>query len=169
MPFVDHDVIYDEEFYLKSVDPPARASAPAIAKSIVGEFAPTSVIDVGCGTGALLLELQSMGMTVFGLEYSQVGLQICQSRNLRVNRFDLETEEIPRDLGRFDLLISMEVAEHLLERYADPYVDLLCFLSDRIVFSAATPGQGGQDHVNEQPHEYCLRSAPSFYQHGLPG
>jgi hypothetical protein len=29
-------------------------------------------------------------------------------------------------------------------------------LSDRIVFTAATPGQSGEDHVNEQPHAYWI-------------
>ena len=52
--------------------------------------------------------------------------------------------------------ISMEVGEHLAERFADRYVKLLCSLSENIVFSAATPGQGGDDHINEQQHDYWI-------------
>ena len=33
---------------------------------------------------------------------------------------------------------------------------LLCGLSSIVIFSAATPGQGGTDHVNERPHSYWI-------------
>lgn len=56
----------------------------------------------------------------------------------------------------FDVAISMEVAEHLPKRYADRLVGLLAALAPTVVFSGATPGQGGMDHVNEQPHEYWI-------------
>jgi hypothetical protein len=50
----------------------------------------------------------------------------------------------------------MEVAEHLPEKAAGRYVDLLTRLSSVIVFTAAPPGQGGQDHINEQPPSYWI-------------
>jgi hypothetical protein len=61
------------------------------------------------------------------------------------------------DDGRiFDVAISTEVAEHLPERFADRYVDLLTKAAPQIVFTAAFPGQGGADHVNEQPASYWI-------------
>jgi len=50
----------------------------------------------------------------------------------------------------FDLAVSMEVAEHLPEQVSEPYIDLLTRLSRVVVFTAARPGLGGSDHVNEQ-------------------
>jgi hypothetical protein len=50
----------------------------------------------------------------------------------------------------------MEVAEHLPKSCARRFVQLLTALSPLVVFTAATPGQGGVDHVNEQPHEYWI-------------
>jgi hypothetical protein len=44
----------------------------------------------------------------------------------------------------------MEVAEHLKESRAAGLVEDLTKLADVILFSAAIPGQGGTDHVNEQ-------------------
>jgi hypothetical protein len=56
-----------------------------------------------------------------------------------------------------DVVISVEVAEHLPEASADRYVDFLCAASARwVILTAATPGQGGIDHVNEQPNEYWI-------------
>lgn len=55
---------------------------------------------------------------------------------------------------KYDLALSFELAEHLPERYADNLVDTLANAGDTIVMTAATPGQGGTHHVNEQPREY---------------
>tara|TARA_B100001093_G_scaffold490702_1_gene529998 strand:+ start:602 stop:907 length:306 start_codon:yes stop_codon:yes gene_type:complete len=50
----------------------------------------------------------------------------------------------------------MEVAKHLSESSADQYISLLTNLAEVIVFTAATRGQGGLDHINEQPHSYWI-------------
>jgi hypothetical protein len=55
---------------------------------------------------------------------------------------------------RFDLAISLEVAEHLPRRSASGFVRSLCQLAPIVLFSAAVPGQGGEHHVNEQWPEY---------------
>ena len=63
----------------------------------------------------------------------------------------------PVRLGRrFDLAVSLEVAEHLPEDCADRFVDSLVGLSDKILFSAAINGQTGANHINEQPHQYWI-------------
>jgi hypothetical protein len=90
------------------------------------------------------------------LECSEAGLAQCRAKGLEVRAFDLERDRLlpPRD--GFDVVISTEVAEHLPERVADAFVDALASQGDVIVFTAATPGQGGLDHVNEQPHSYWI-------------
>lgn len=151
---MSHDQIYDHDYY-DHVETWALQSAPAIASSVMRDMAPTSLIDVGCGTGAMLAEFVSRGLTGKGLEYSQDGLERCQSKGLDVSHFDLEAEIKPPE-RRFDVALSMEVAEHLPEAVADPYINLLCSLSDRVVMTAAPPGQLGTDHVNLQPKSYWI-------------
>lgn len=150
-----HDGIYDAGYYESTVEGPAVRSAGTIADSILEEFDPKSVVDVGCGTGALLLALRERGCEVFGLEYSKAALEYCWGRGLRVQRFDLERDALDH-APTFDVAISMEVAEHLPEAIADRYIGLLTRLSHQIVFTAAQPGQGGSDHVNEQPRAYWI-------------
>lgn len=150
-----HDVIYDSDYYANEVEGPAVRSAEAISQSIVQDLRPQTVVDVGCGTGALLEALRRKGCQVSGLEYSSAALQHCRSRNLDVRKFDLERDS-PQGDRTFDVAISMEVAEHLPERISDRYVALLTALSGVIVFTAAPPGQGGNDHVNEQPSSYWI-------------
>jgi len=55
---------------------------------------------------------------------------------------------------RFDLAISLEVAQHLPPRAAQTFVASICRLSDLVVFGAAIPGQSGTGHVNERWPSY---------------
>ena len=80
----------------------------------------------------------------------------------RIVRANLE-REVP-NLGRFDVAICIEVAEHLPKRVAPALVEGLAAMSDRVLFTAAQPGQGGTHHVNEQPREFWL---DLFARHGL--
>ena len=153
---ISPNLIYDAEYYRKEVEDEAVRSADTIADTLLADFKPGSVVDVGCGTGALLAALRDRGCRGFGLEYSDAGLECCRARGLDVQKFDLEKGSLAEDRS-FDVAISMEVAEHLAATSADRFVALLTRLSDRIVFTAAPPGQGGKDHVNEQPPAYWIQ------------
>jgi 2-polyprenyl-3-methyl-5-hydroxy-6-metoxy-1,4-benzoquinol methylase len=78
------------------VDAEASKSAPIIVSSILSRFDAKRIIDVGCGTGALLSELRSMGAEVMGLEYSQAALRLCRKRGLDVHRFNIEDDRCPQ-------------------------------------------------------------------------
>jgi SAM-dependent methyltransferase len=151
-----HDAIYDAEYYEKVIEGQAVTSAITIAESISVDLCPATLVDVGCGTGALLEALRSKGCRVFGLEYSEAALRFCHKRSLDVRKFDLE-RALFTDGIVFDVAVSMEVAEHLPEKSADRYVALLARLSDVIVFTAAPPGQGGTDHINEKVPSYWIQ------------
>jgi SAM-dependent methyltransferase len=158
-----HDWIYDSDYFEKTIEGPAARSAGRIADSILSDFKAASLIDIGCGTGALLEALRERGCEVFGLEYAEVALRYCHDRGLNVAKFDLE-RDVFNESRTFDVAVSMEVAEHLPETVADRYVDLLMRLSRIVVFTAAPPGQPGTDHINEQPPSYWITK---FQQRGF--
>lgn len=150
-----HDEIYDAEYYATFVEPSMSASAGVMAHAIVAEFSPKTIVDVGCGTGGLMLALTKLGVRCVGLDYSRAAVELCVGRGLDVRQFDLESG-MGCDL-RADVVISTEVAEHLPASCADAYVALLCGIAPSIVFTAAPPsGHAGTDHVNEQPNEYWI-------------
>jgi hypothetical protein len=127
-----------------------------MAAWLAENFAPDSVVDVGCGSGAVLAGLRESGIPAEGLEYSSAALEMCAAHGLRVHKFDLERDGAV-GVEPAALVVSTEVAEHLPEHCADRYVDLCCGLSRGVVvMTAAIPGQGGTDHVNEQPNEYWI-------------
>lgn len=153
--FAGRDDLYNNEYY-SYVDSEASRSAAVIVGSTLSAFAAKRLIDVGCGTGALLTAFQSKGISCTGLECSQAALKICTQRGLNVSQFNIESGQT-QNLGSFDLAVCFEVAEHVSAKYADPLVDMLVRLAPIVLFTAATPGQGGgADHVNEQPHGYWI-------------
>ena len=148
-----HQEIYDKR-YNDFLDAVAGESAPVMAATIERIFKPDSIIDVGCGAGTLLAQLKQNGSEVKGLEYSDAGIARCREKGVPVEKFDLETKEIIQ--GSSDVTVSFEVAEHLPESMAENYVRVISQFSPVVIMSAATVGQGGLDHVNEQPHEYWI-------------
>jgi SAM-dependent methyltransferase len=150
----DRDDIYSPKYYQTLVEPYACKSVPQMAKSIVETFHPASVIDIGCGSGALLVALRKLGVhRLLGLDAAEAGLDIAQARGLDTRKFDIVTDKLLYS-ACYDVAVSMETAEHLPASAADHYVELLCSLAPVIIFTAAHPGQGGIGHLNEQPPEY---------------
>src|SRR5207249_1896576 len=56
----------------------------------------------------------------------------------------------------YDLVMSLEVGEHLPSESAETLVDTVTQLGPVVMFSAAIPFQGGTNHVNEQWPEYWV-------------
>jgi len=153
----EHDEIYDVDYYNEVVEKYMAESSDTIADTIIQAFSPRTAVDVGCGTGLLLLAMKSRGVSVHGLEYSQTALSIARQRGIDVTKFDLEHDTLPSEL-KAEVVISTEVAEHLPESCADRFVDILCAIAPNVVLTAAQPGASytGTDHVNEQTNEYWI-------------
>jgi len=149
----DHE--YSHDFY-SYIDAGSRRSARAVASILLPEMKIASLLDVGAGHGAWAAEWLAAGVknvvAVDG-DYVQPNQLAIPKKNFRAH--DLST---PLDLKKsFDLVQSLEVAEHLPEGKAELFVDNLIRHGDVILFSAAVPHQGGEHHVNEQPPEYWRR------------
>lgn len=161
----NHDEIYDRQYYVGVVDPYMSQSCGAIADSLVDAFSPSSVVDVGCGTGLLLVALENRGVAAcLGIDYSEAALAICRERGVDALRLDLEHDAVPEDV-KADVVISTEVGEHLPESCADRFVKALCDIASTVVLTAAEPAAFGEskgtDHVNEQPRQYWIEKFKS--------
>jgi SAM-dependent methyltransferase len=108
-----------------------------------------SVVDFGCGTGAWLATFVACGVAdVLGLDGPWVRVDQLRIPPERFRRADLG-QRIALD-RRFDCALALEVAEHLAAERADTFVADLLDAAPLVLFSAAVPGQGGVEHVNEQ-------------------
>lgn len=147
------DHIYSDQFYqyinegsIRS----ARHMVPAILSKLPVRI--STMLDVGCGAGAWVKVWQENQVDGWGLDNDYVS---------RDNLLIAQDRFLPRDLvdsfrldRQFDLVQSLEVAEHLPKAAAGAFVESICAHTDIVVFSAAPPGQGGEYHVNEQPYQY---------------
>ena len=126
--------------------------APGICGPVIDIFKPESVIDVGCAIGDLVDYLIAAGVDAYGLEGTENVVPWLKIPPERLYIFDLRTQF---DLQRkFDLAMCFEVLEHIEPEYADTLLANLTEMSDRLLISAAPPGQGGHYHVNCQPMAY---------------
>lgn len=114
---------------------------------------PRSILDIGCGIGSWLAAARNLGVgDVVGVDGIIVSDELMKVNRNGILRHDLRT---PLDLGRaFDLVVCLEVAEHLDETHANTLIDSITRHSEKCLFSAACPGQGGTHHVNCQWPEY---------------
>jgi SAM-dependent methyltransferase len=143
---------YTEEFY-RNQQRGSRRSAERVIPLILELVEAKSVVDVGCGVGTWLAVFAAHGVTeILGIDGDYVDRGQLQIGEDRFVSHDLT---MPIRLGRrFDLVVCLEVAEHLDQVHAPVLIDSLVNLGTYVMFSAAIPHQGGTHHVNEQWPEY---------------
>ena len=117
-------------------------------------FQPRSILDLGQGTGQTVAFFVKSGITdVQGVEGSPEAIAACPHPG-KAMCWNLNE---PLDLGRkFDLVYSFEVVEHIHPRYMENLMRSFSNHGNRVVITAARPGQGGAGHFNEQPPEYWI-------------
>lgn len=152
---------YSEQFYADRCAvavPAARRVMHALCEFV----RPASLIDVGCGDGSFLSVMPEFDIGDFvGVDGPWIGDEQLRIRLDRFRRVDLNQPF--RCERRYDMAISIEVAEHLRPERAEGFVTDLVRLSDVVLFSAAIPHQGGVHHLNERWQSYW---ASLFHQHG---
>jgi SAM-dependent methyltransferase len=143
---------YDDRFF-DYIELVTRRSAELMIAVVRSYLDVTSVLDVGCGRGIWIDEWRRVGVEdVVGVDGSYVDPERLAIPAKHMALLDVS---VPFRLDRhFDLVQSLEVAEHIPAASADTFIDNLVAHGDIVMFSAAVPGQGGEFHVNEQPYEY---------------
>jgi SAM-dependent methyltransferase len=139
---------YDDTFFSLVADHSVR-NARIVVPLVMDLLSPKSVLDVGCGPGAWLRAFKENGVGV-----------ICGIDGDYIDRSKLLIEDkhfYPTDLSQpftidreYDLALCIEVAEHLPATHARTLIEQLTTAAPVVLFSAAIPGQGGTNHVNEQ-------------------
>jgi len=152
---------YSESFFEDQQDGSAR-SAQVVVPIVLSLFPCRSVVDFGCGVGGWLKEFERYGVSDYlGVDGDYVPRHMLKIPADRFRPADFRNMDgLDR---RFDLASSLEVAEHLPEDRAKPFVAALVEAAPVVLFSAAIPLQGGTDHLNEQRQSYW---AKLFAEHG---
>lgn len=141
------------EIFFDYIETGSVNSAKIIVPIIYQHIQFETLIDVGCGRGAWLSVFDTIGdVACFGMDGDYVA-----SEQLMINPDNFITadlnEHLPIIQKKYDVALSLEVAEHLQPQRSQSFITDLCNLSDIVIFSAATVGQGGENHINERPLE----------------
>ena len=149
--------LYPADFYANRRAHTAHAATRIFAALPTG-LVRNRVADIGCGTGTFLVA--SGASYQFGIEGDWVKPDMLDDPGIVFESRDLEQ----RFAGpQVDLVLSLEVAEHLTPERAESFVADLVAMAPAALFSAAIPGQGGVGHLNEQWQSYW---AAHFATHG---
>jgi SAM-dependent methyltransferase len=143
---------YDALFYKYQRDGAVR-SARALLPHLISVLHINSVLDVGCGAGAWLTAYGDLGVSDhIGVDGDYVDRSMLLVAPIKFVPRDIA---IPFDLARqFDLVQCLEVGEHVPTAASATLVDNIVRHGKYVLFSAAVPGQGGEEHINEQPYGF---------------
>lgn len=151
----DNDPAYNEAL-LRTAESVLAICGPGLPEP--PEFAvlrPPSVIDIGCNSGRWCRAFKRLGCKpVIGIDSPHMINSLLPDAVDDFVAKDLRTRFAP--VARGDLVLCLEVAEHIPSPYVEEFMDTVCAHGDTVLFSAATPGQGGWQHFNEQPFDYWI-------------
>lgn len=102
-----------DEIYKKS---PLRESKEHY-KWVAGILAPGNsgrLLDIACGGGYFLAEVEKRGLDTFGLDFSKVALQIACSQTSRSALILGDAENLPFEDDSFDYVANLGSLEHFL-------------------------------------------------------
>jgi SAM-dependent methyltransferase len=121
-----------------------------IADGIVRDLRPASVLDAGCAMGFLVEALRERGVDASGVDVSEYAIsQVDESVREHCEVGSL-TDPPPR---RYDLIVCIEVLEHVPAAETNVVVANLAAASDRLLVSTTPDDFGEPTHHNVQPPE----------------
>jgi trans-aconitate methyltransferase len=85
------------------------AMVASLVREVVGEYAPASITDLGCGDGSLIDAIGDLPVAVWGYDAGPGNVEKAHSNGLDVRRGDILSASL--ELG--ELIVCCEVVEHL--------------------------------------------------------
>jgi len=123
----------------------------SIAEQIVKRIQPETVLDTGCAMGFLVEGLRKRGVEAYGLDISEYAIQNVHEDIKEYCWLGSVTESFPQ---KYDLIVSIEVLEHMTQPEAEKAVENICLHTDDVLFSSTPFDYKEASHFNVQPPEY---------------
>jgi SAM-dependent methyltransferase len=132
-----------------------------MADAIVRDLRPATVLDAGCAKGFLVEALRERGVEAWGIDVSEQAISEVDPSVREHCQVGSLTEPLPR---RYDLIVCVEVLEHITAAEANAAVANLSAATDRLLLSSTPDDFGEATHLNVQPPEAW---SAALAQHGL--
>jgi hypothetical protein len=136
----------------------------SIAEKIVTRIAPRTVLDAGCAMGFLVEGLRARGVEAFGIDISEYAIQSVHPSIRPYCWVGSICEPLPQ---RYDLIVSIEVLEHMSVIDGENAIQNLCQFTDDVLFASTQTDYKEATHVNVQPTDYWaqLFARQGFYRY----
>ena len=121
-----------------------------MAERIRSDIAPRRALDAGCAIGLLVERLRARGIDAEGIDISTYAIEQAHESVRPHCRVGSLTSELPRS---YDLIVCIEVLEHLAADDAAAALANMCRHSEDILFSSSPRDFAEQTHVNVRPPE----------------
>lgn len=138
-----------------------------IADKIIEIFNPKTVLDAGCACGYLVSALRDRGVEAYGMDISEYAINNAREDIKPYLNVQSITEKLPKNFPeKFDLVVTIEVLEHLFPEDGRKAIELLCSYSDTVIFTSTPTDIEDKTHVNVQQREYWAKifAEQSFYR-----
>ena len=132
-----------------------------LADRIIADIGPRSVMDAGCALGMLVEQLRARGVDAEGIDISEYAIAQADESVRSYVRVGSIAEPFNR---RYDLIVCIEVLEHMPRADAEAAIANMCSWSDDILFSSSPNDHREATHLNVHPPEYW---AEQFARHGF--
>jgi len=148
---------FDENYFQRGCGRPYERSLEwlqsfaRMAERIVRDIEPHTVLDAGCAMGFLVEALRERGVEAFGLDISEYAIKHVRDDLVPYCRLGSVSDPLPQ---RYDLVVCIEVLEHLPKLEAERAIENFCAASDDILFSSTPLDYREATHFNVQPPEY---------------
>ena len=122
----------------------------AIAARVVYDFSPKTLLDAGCAKGFLVECFREKGVEAFGIDISEFAIKNVYEPIKQYCRIASITD--PLDTF-YDVIISIEVVEHMERSASEAAIANLCEHTDKILFSSSPHDHSEVTHINVQQPE----------------
>lgn len=137
-----------------------------VAERIVSDFHPNTVLDVGCAMGYLVEALRDRGVQAYGIDVSDYAVSRVRGDIKPYCKVCSAADGLPDGFpDQFDLIVSIEVFEHLYEEEAVKAIRMICDHTEQVIFSSTPDDTRDTTHINVQQAEYWVNkfAACGFY------
>ena len=112
----EHSLQADEFLWDTSQDTEVHSYVGPILNRWLKKSEGKSLLDLGCGNGALTSKIEKLGLKCVGTDFSSSGISIAKKAHPLVDFFQ-STMDAPlpdEHHGKYDIVMAVEVIEHLL-------------------------------------------------------
>jgi|WetSurSiteA1Bulk_404760.scaffolds.fasta_scaffold14348_2 hypothetical protein len=144
-------MIHERGYWLSEKETNVHVFDEPLAETICSLYPVKTAVDIGCGNGKYTKYFNEQKIKCVGYDGSPL------TPDITGGLCAVKDFSVLQNIGNFDLVVSLEVGEHIPRKYEPIFINNICRASHKyIVLSWAVEGQPGVGHVNCRNNDYVI-------------